>query len=148
MDEICDDVLDVHQKSPSEKKFVKLPGTHPLWCSSYYTHTLLMHLFIKQCSTKVLLRGIDCSFQNIHFRRSHQRCSMKKAVLKIFEIFKGKHLCWSLFLIKLLGLQLCWKETPTKVLSGEHWQNFKNAYFEEHLRTTAFFMSTSDQLLM
>ena len=31
----------------------------------------------------------------------HQRCSIKKAVLKNSGIFTGKHLCWSLFLIKL-----------------------------------------------
>ena len=34
-------------------------------------------------------------------RSSHQRCSIKKAVLKNFAIFTGIHLCWSLFLIKL-----------------------------------------------
>ena len=28
-------------------------------------------------------------------------CSIKKAVLKNFAIFTGKHLCWSLFLIKV-----------------------------------------------
>ena len=32
---------------------------------------------------------------------SHQSCSIKKAVLNNFAIFTGKHLCWSLFLIKL-----------------------------------------------
>ena len=34
------------------------------------------------------------------FRSSHQRCSIKKAVLRYFAVFTGKHLCWSLFLIK------------------------------------------------
>ena len=33
-------------------------------------------------------------------RSSHQRCSLKKPVLKNFEMFTGKHLRWSLFLIK------------------------------------------------
>ena len=32
---------------------------------------------------------------------SHQRCSVKKDVLKNFANFTGRHLCWSLFLIKL-----------------------------------------------
>ena len=36
------------------------------------------------------------------FRSSHRRCSVKKAVLKNFANFTGKHLCWSLFLITLL----------------------------------------------
>ena len=31
-------------------------------------------------------------------RSIHQRCSRKKAVLKSFAIFTGKHLCWILFL--------------------------------------------------
>ena len=35
------------------------------------------------------------------FRSSHQRCSIKKDVLKNFVIFTEKHLCWSPFLIKL-----------------------------------------------
>ena len=32
----------------------------------------------------------------------HLRCSVKKVVLKNFAIFTGKHLCWSLFLIKFI----------------------------------------------
>ena len=36
-----------------------------------------------------------------HHRSSHQKCSTKKAALKNFAVVKGKHLCWSLFLIKL-----------------------------------------------
>ena len=35
------------------------------------------------------------------YRSSHQRCSVKKGVLKNFANFTGKHPCWSLFLIKL-----------------------------------------------
>ena len=34
-------------------------------------------------------------------RSSHCRCSVKQVVLKIFGNFMGKHLLWSLFLIKL-----------------------------------------------
>ena len=34
-------------------------------------------------------------------RSSHQRCSIKKAALNNFAIFTGKHLCRSLFLLKL-----------------------------------------------
>ena len=36
--------------------------------------------------------------------RSSHRCSLKKGILKDFANFKGKHLCWSLFLIKRLLL--------------------------------------------
>ena len=33
-------------------------------------------------------------------KSSHRRCSIKKDVLKDFAKLTGKHLCWSLFLIK------------------------------------------------
>ena len=36
------------------------------------------------------------------FKSSYHSYSIKKAGLKNFAIFTGKHLCWSLFLIKLL----------------------------------------------
>ena len=40
-------------------------------------------------------------------RSSHQRCSMKKCVLKNFAKFRGKHSCQSLFFNKVVsGLQL------------------------------------------
>ena len=53
------------------------------------------------------------------FRTSHQRCSIKQAVLKNFVIFAGKHQCWSLFLIKLQTWRSATfqKETPKKVFS-------------------------------
>ena len=47
----------------------------------------------------------------------------KKAILKNFVDLTGKHLCW--------------KENSTQVFSCEICEMFKDAYFEEHLRTTA-----------
>ena len=35
--------------------------------------------------------------KNFRYKSSHQRCSVKKGVLKNFTIIAGKHLCWSLF---------------------------------------------------
>ena len=35
------------------------------------------------------------------FRSKHQKCSIKKGILKTFTRFTGKHLCQNLFLIKL-----------------------------------------------
>ena len=52
---------------------------------------------------------------------------MKKAVKNI-AIFTGKHLGWSLILLKY---------PPTQVFSCEYCEIFKNIYFEEHLRTAA-----------
>ena len=40
------------------------------------------------------------------YKSTLRRCSVKKGVLKKFANFIGKHLCWSLFLIKLLALGL------------------------------------------
>ena len=63
---------------------------------------------------------------------------LKIGVLTNFVNFTGKHLCLSLFLIKLPegseGLQLYQKETLTQVLSCEICEIFKNTFFTEHLR--------------
>ena len=47
---------------------------------------------------------------------------------------------WSLVLIKLQRLRSAtlFKGTPTQVFSGEICEIFKNIYFEEYLRTTAY----------
>ena len=63
----------------------------------------------------------------------------KRGVLKSFAIFPGKHLCWSLFLIKLQAVSsanLLKRGYNTGVFQGIL-QIFKNTSFEEHLRTTA-----------
>ena len=41
-----------------------------------------------------------------NFRRSHQKCSIKKDILKNSTIFTGKYLCWSLFSCVLKSPQL------------------------------------------
>ena len=40
------------------------------------------------------------------YRSSHQRCSVKKRVLRNFAKFTGKHLCPRLFFNKVAGLRL------------------------------------------
>ena len=69
-------------------------------------------------------------------RSSHQRCSVRKGVLRNFAQFIGKHLCQSLFLIKLHGLHRL-QETPAQVFSWEFCEIFKNTFSAEHLWTTA-----------
>ena len=59
----------------------------------------------------------------VTFVLSHRDVFYKKAVLKDFAIFTGKHLCRSIFLIK------------RQVFSCEYWDNFKN--IEENLRMAA-----------
>ena len=81
--------------------------------------------------------GSDIKFEKT--RSSHQRRSIKKAVLKNFSIFTAKHLCWSSFLIKFQTFRsatLLKRESSTSVFL---WilLNFQNIYFEENLRTAA-----------
>ena len=53
----------------------------------------------------------------LNVRSSHWSCSLKNGVLKYFANYTGKHLCWSLFLIESLGLQLFKKVSPAQVFS-------------------------------
>ena len=69
-------------------------------------------------------------------RSSHQRCSIKKCVLRNFAKFTGKHLCQSLFFNKVAGLRpatLLKKETLALVFSCEFYEISKNTIFTEHL---------------
>ena len=65
-----------------------------------------------------------------------RRCSIKKVVLKNFAKFTEKHLCQSLFLIKLT-CDFIKKETLAQVFSCQFCDIFKNTFFTEHLRATA-----------
>ena len=55
---------------------------------------------------------------SLSFRSSHQRCSVKKGVLRNFSKFTGKHRCQGLFFTKVAGLR------P------------ENTFFTEHLWKT------------
>ena len=52
----------------------------------------------------------------------------KIVVLKSFRNFTWKHLCWSLFLIKLQFWGPATLETPTQVFSCEISEVFKNTF--------------------
>ena len=47
---------------------------------------------------KILIRIPIFYIITVKARNSPPRCSIKKLLLKIFAIFIGKHLCWSLLL--------------------------------------------------
>ena len=67
-------------------------------------------------------------------RSSHQRCSMKKGVLRNFTKFTGKHL----FLRKTSeAYNFIKKETLAQVFSCEFCEIFKNTFFTEDLWMTA-----------
>ena len=66
---------------------------------------LIHYLFKKQFSEMKRKEKI----QNLaNFRSSHQRCSIKKGILRNFTKFTGKHLCQSLFFDKV---GCFWKQT-------------------------------------
>ena len=71
------------------------------------------------------LKGLVSVFWNP--KSSHQRCSVKEGVLKSFTNLAAKHLCWSLFLIKLQAFRplTSLKETPTQMLSCEFAKKIK-----------------------
>ena len=71
-----------------------------------------------------------------NIRSSHLRCFVKRAVFKIAAIFTEKHLCWSLFLIKLQILRPPVSDLRL-LFSCVIYKFFKNTHFEDHLPTTA-----------
>ena len=70
------------------------------------------------------------------YRSSRRRCSVKEGVLKDSANFTEKHLCWSLFLIKLQAFRpvTLLKRKPNQVFSCEICEMFKNTFFTEHIR--------------
>ena len=79
--------------------------------------------YLETLTLVVLFRYIISFFGRINFQcmsslvytvycqkqPSEHRCSAKNGVLKDFVNFVGKHLCWSLFLIKLQAWHLFWR---------------------------------------
>ena len=100
-----------------------------------FLHCEIRHIQSKFCQPRLILS----SFAISTIRSSHWRCSVKKDVPKNFENFKGKHLCWGIFLIKWQALSpaTLLKRDSTQVFSCEICEIFKNTYFKEHLRMTA-----------
>ena len=62
-------------------------------------------------------------------RNSHQRCSIKKGVLRNFTKFTGKHLCQSIFVNKVAGLSLA------TLLKKRLWHRCFPVKFAKFLRT-------------
>ena len=59
---------------------------------------------------------------------SHSLMFCKIGVLKIFAIFTGKHMCWSLLLIKLQDwiLEFSLRRDSNRGASYEYWEIFKS----------------------
>ena len=96
-------------------------------------------------STKFLITSLfkknpldDCFCKNTFrvFRSSHQRCSMKKCVLRNFTKFTGKRLC---FYVE--GIFISKWETHAQASSCEFCEISKNGFFTEHLWKTSSIFS-------
>ena len=68
-------------------------------------------------------------FKHKNLRNSHQRCSIKKGVLKNFIKFTGKHLCQSFFFNKVSGLR------TAALLKKMLWHRCFPVNFAKFLRT-------------
>ena len=68
-----------------------------VYCNIVATHTHTAAHWSHCFHIHIIFDSFD-SFE-ILLKSSYRRCSIKKAVLKNFAIFIGKHLCRSLFLI-------------------------------------------------
>ena len=84
-----------------------------------------MNVFGSVKASLVLIKNrCRSSRSQMFFKSSHLRCFIKKAALKNFPTFTGKHFCWGLFLIKLQAF-MCFPMNIAKFL----WETF----FIEHL---------------
>ena len=83
----------------------------------------------------------DYFLSSYDLQSSHQRCSMKKGVLRNFTKFTGKHLCQSLFFNKVAGLR------PATLLTKRLWHRCFPVNLVKFLRTL-FLQNTSGRLLL
>ena len=78
---------------------------------------------------KVKITKIACKFAAKSDRSSHQRCFLKKDVLKNFAKLTGKHLCQSFFFNNVAGLRLA------TLLKNTLWHRCFPMNFAKFLRT-------------
>ena len=90
-----------------------------------FTITTYEYLYLMSMSIFYILVLNMVTISCDYVLSSHQRCSMKKGVLRNFTKFTGKHLCQGLFLIKLKRLRpaTLFKKTLAQVFYCEL-QNF------------------------
>ena len=86
-------------------------------------------------------------FQNSYLQEQPPEVFLqKKLILKNWQYSLETPVLESIFLIKLQAFRtttlLERESNATQVLSCEYFENFKKSYFEEHLQTAAFVLST------
>ena len=96
-------------------------------------------------NSRNFLLGIICSEQQKFFTRynplriarsSHQRCSVRKGVLRNFTKFTGKQLCQSLFLNKVVGLRPFSQSTSWRLLLNSRNNLLRITYSEQQKYST------------
>ena len=101
----------------------------PINFAEYFRTAILQNI----CERMLLI--LSWSF----YRSNHQRCSMRKGVLRNFAKLTGKHLCQNLFFNKVAGLRpdFIKKETLAQVFSCNFVGISRNTFFTEHHRMAA-----------
>ena len=100
--------------------------------------TTKIFLFLKQSERKVLLPSVPFTHKVMH-RSSHQRCSVRKGLLRNLAKFTVKHLFQSLFLNKVADLR------PVTLSKKILWNRCFPVNFAKFLRTP-FLQYTSGRL--
>ena len=96
-----------------------------------FNYLVFLNIFFKKiCQARQCRVTPHCLY--LDSKNSHQRCSVKKSVLRNFAKFIGKHLCQ-----RLAACNFIKKGTVAQVFSCEFCEIFKNTYFTEHVWTTA-----------
>ena len=104
-----------HRKTPVlESHFKKAAGLNPatllkrdsnagllLWNLWNFKERLFWKISVNDYFYHKIFEPLQIGVKILKTRSSHQKCSIKEAILKNFAIFTGKRPCWSLFLTKL-----------------------------------------------
>ena len=118
------------------RNFAKFTGKHLCQSLSPFLTEHLWWLLL--CARDIAEKSLNRLLLLPILKSNHRRCHVEKGVLKNFTNFTGKHLCWSLFLIKpqvrVSAALLKWDSSH--VFSSKIGEIFKNT-IEKHLLTTA-----------
>ena len=90
----------------------------------------------------LVVGGLLDPINTSHERSSHQRCYIRKGVLRNFTKFTGKHLYQSLFFNKVAGVK---KETLVQVFSCEFCKISKNTFFYRTPLDDCFYHESSNK---
>ena len=119
---------------------VTVSDLHPQILLNRKINIILLAIFCWAFQRQSLLQ--TCDFiqlyqERVTFRNSHQRCSVRKCVIRNFAKFTGKHLYQRLFFNKVLGL------STATLLKKRLWHRSFPVNFVKFLRTS-FLQDTLD----